>query len=565
MNARLDSIVDPITLAKYYREWRDLKGAGTKIERGEIVQDVCKRFGIDSASTVYKYFKRLRAGESVFHATKPKPRGGTILTSRRERRAWLVRQIAILKIATETNSKIKYASTASAMQVGVEEGIFRAEDLPHRSTIDRDLGRYGLRMRDFRKARTAVQLYADHAGEWFVVDATPLDQHYLRLDNKFKYRRDLSQKDKHLADILFREGLRKIILIFAVDLYSGAWFCRAYAPEGGGESTAIWLDFWADLILAKPDIPLQGACLNVYCDRGSGLGSNEARTYFDRLGINIVTHEPNMPSAKGLVEGRISGAKRSHETLLKGLEDGYLDLVSLNEHYKQWQIYHNTVSGAYAKFCESTNRTPLRAVNADDIRNARFAFHCRKIDAYGCISIKWTSKSAAEYYFVGRDIARGTELNIYRDITGSVRALDPRTGRMYDCDRRGKQRRKMGTFHNDHDYDWSETPEEKLRKEIRAVAQSTTFAFESTLPPRIDVPEWNGMTRPHFVPDLGFPTEYESVGDALCALEEAAGEIDEDLLPAIIASFKLILESKDKLVYSDLRKYIDILRGGGQT
>ncbi|EMO26220.1 hypothetical protein LEP1GSC170_1480 [Leptospira interrogans serovar Bataviae str. HAI135] len=561
MNTRLDSIVDPVTLAKYYRDWRDLQGKGTKLERGEIVREVCKLFGIDSVSTVYKYFNRLLAGESVFNATKPKVRGGAVLTSRREERYKLVRKIATLKIATETNSKIKNASTEAAMRICVEEGFLKADELPHRSTIDRDLGKYGLRMRDFRKAHTAVQLYADFAGEWYVVDATPLDQHYLRLDNKFKYRKDLSQKDKHLSEILHREGLRKIILIFAVDLYSGAWFCRAYAPEGGGESAAIWLDFWAELLLAKPDIPIQGACFNGYGDQGSGLKSNESKTYFDRLGINIVTHMANMPSAKGLVEGRISAAKRSHEALLKGLEDNYLDLESLNEHYKQWQIYHNTVSGAYAKFCESTNKKPLRSVNADDIRNARFAFNRRKVDAYGCISIKWTTKSKTEYYFVGRDIARGTELNIYRDIMGSVKALNPRTGRMYDCDRRGKQRRKMGTFHNDHDYDWSETPEETLRKEIRKIAKDTTFSYESTLPPKIDIPEWIGKTRPHFVPDPSFPVEYASAGDAICALEEMAGEIDEDLLPAIASSLNRILESNGKLVYSDLCKFADVMRG----
>lgn len=561
MNARLDSIVDPITLAKYYRDWRDLKGVGTKLERGEIVREACRQFGIDSVSTVYKYFNRLLTGESVFSATKPKARGGVVLSSRREERYRLLRKIATLKVATETNSKIKNASTKEAMRICVEEGLLRAEDLPHRSTIDRDLGKYGLRMRDFRKAHTAVQLYADFAGEWYVVDATPLDQHYLRLDNKFKYRKDLSQKDKHLAEILHKEGLRKIILIFAVDLFSGAWFCRAYAPEGGGESVAIWLDFWNELILAKPDIPMQGVCFNAYGDQGNGLKSNEAKAYFNRLGTNIVTHLVNMPSAKGLVEGRISAAKRSHEALLKGLEDEYLDLNLLNEHYRQWQIYHNTVSGAYAKFCESTNKKPLRSVNADDLRNARLAFNRRKIDAYGCISIKWTSKSKVEYYFVGRDIARGTELNVYRDITGKVIALDPRTGRRYECDQRGKQRRKMGTFRNDHDYDWSQTPEEKVRKEIRKIAKDTTFTYESTLPPKIDIPEWTGKTRPHFVPDPSFPVEYASVGDAICALEEIAGEIEEDLLPAIASSLNLILESNGKLVYSDLRKFAEIMRG----
>ncbi|MFQ3854551.1 transposase [Leptospira kirschneri] len=561
MNARLDAIVDPVTLAKYYREWRDLKGTGTKLERGEIVREVCKHFGIDSVSTVYKYFNRLLTGESVFNATKPKARGGVVLSSRREKRYKLLRKIATLKIATETNSKIKNASTKEAMRICVEEGFLRAEDLPHRSTIDRDLGKYGLRMRDFRKAHTAVQLYADFAGEWYIVDATPLDQHYLRLDNKFKYRKDLSQKDKHLSEILHREGLRKIQLFFAVDLYSGAWFCKAYAPEGGGESVAIWLDFWNELILAKPDIPIQGVCFNAYGDQGNGLKSNEAKAYFNRLGTNIVTHRPNMPSAKGLVEGRISASKRSHEALLKGLEDEYLDLNLLNEHYRQWQIYHNTVSGAYSKFCDSTNKKPLRSVNADDVRNARLAFNSRKVDAYGCISIKWTSKSTTEYYFVGRDIARGTDLNVYRDITGKVIALDPRTGRRYECDQRGKQRRKMGTFHNDHDYDWNETPEEKVRKEIRKIAKDTTFSFESTLPPKIDIPEWIGKTRPHFVPDPNFPTEYASVGDAICALEEIAGEIEEDLLPAIASSLNLILESNGRLVYSDLRKFADIIRG----
>ncbi|EKN89023.1 integrase core domain protein [Leptospira interrogans str. 2003000735] len=563
MEARLESIVDQTTLARYFMEWKSLgQEEGTKTSRGEIIQEVCRRFGIESESTVYKYFNRLGRGQSVFEATERKPRGGVVLTSRRKQQAALVRQIAILKVATETQSKTKYASTSAAMRIGVEEGLFRAEDLPHRTTIDRMLGKLGLRARDFKKPHTAVQLYADFAGEWLVVDATPLDQHFLRLDNKFQYKKGLSEKDKHLADLLKREGLRRIWLFFAVDLYSGAWFCRAYAPEGGGEDTATWIDFLTDYFLSKDSIPLQSVPLNIYCDRGSGMSSNEMRTFLDRLGISVTTHLPGNPSAKGMVEGRISGSKRSHETLLKGLEDDYLDLVSLNEHYKQWQIFHNTQSGAYMRFCESTNSKPLHSVNADDIRNARFAFHKRKVDAYGVISIKWGAKAKVEKFFVARDLPKGLELHVFRDVTGKVKALDPRTGRMYDCDPRGKQRRKMGTFHNDIDYDWNDTEAEQLRKEVRREAKGTSFAFQSTLPPKIDIPEWKGKTIQHFVPDPSFATVYESVGDALCVLEEIAGEIEEDLLPAIVASFKSILEANGKIVLNDLRKYIEILQGG---
>ncbi|EMK12881.1 MULTISPECIES: integrase catalytic domain-containing protein [Leptospira] len=563
MEMRLESIVDQTSLAKYFMEWKSLgKEKGTKAVRGEIIQEVCKRYGVESPSTVYKYFNRLSSGQSVFEATKRKPRGGVVLTSRRKQQAELVRQIAILKVATETQSKTKYASTTAAMRIGIKEGLFKAEDLPHRTTIDRALGRLGLRVRDFKKSHTAVQLYADFAGEWLVVDATPLDQHFLRLDNKFQYKKGLSEKDKHLADLLKREGLRRIWLFFAVELYSGAWFCRAYAPEGGGEDSATWIDFLTDYFLSKEKIPLQSVPLNIYCDRGSGMSSREMETFLDRLGVSVTTHMPGNPSAKGMVEGRISASKRSHETLLKALEDDYLDIVSLNEHYSQWQAFHNTQSGAYAKFCESTNTHPLRSVNADDIRNARFAFHRRKVDAYGIISIKWGSKAKVEKFFVARDLPKGLELNVFRDVTGKVKALDPRTGRMYDCDPRGKQRRKLGTFHNDIGYDWSDTDAERLRKEVRKEARGTSITFESTLPPEIEIPEWKGKTIPHFVPDPGIATEYDSVGDALCVLEEIAGEIEEDLLPTIVASFKKILEVSGKIVYNDLRKYIEILREG---
>ncbi|WP_017863252.1 integrase catalytic domain-containing protein [Leptospira santarosai] len=561
MEMRLESIIDQTNLAKYFMEWKSLGNEKqTKAARGEIIQEVCKRYGVESPSTVYKYFNRLNQGQSVFDATKPSPRGGLILTSRRNKQDELVRQIAILKVATETQSKTKYASTTAAMRMGVEEGLFRAEDLPHRTTIDRALGRLGLRARDFKKSHTAVQLYADFAGEWLVVDATPLDQHFLRLDNKFQYKKGLSEKDKHLSDLLRREGLRRIWLFFAVDLYSGAWFCRAYAPEGGGEDTATWIDFLTDCLLSKERIPLQGVPLNIYCDRGSGMRSDEMKTFLNRLRILVTTHVAGNPSAKGMVEGRISASKRSHETMLKALEDDYLDLVSLNEHYSQWQIFHNTQSGAYARFCESTNSRPLRSVNADDIRNARFAFHKRKVDAYGVISIKWGSRAKVEKFFVARDLPKGLELNVFRDVTGKVKALDPRTGRMYDCDPRGKQRRKMGTFHNDIDYDWSDTEAEKLRKEVRKAAKGTSISFSSTLPPKIEIPEWKGKAVPHFVPDPGTATEYDSVGDALCVLEEIAGEIEEDLLPTIVASFKKILEVNAKIVYNDLHEYIEILR-----
>lgn len=561
-NTYLDLIIDPTSIVPFYEKWRDLRSdQNAKLERGDVVNECARVVGV-SKTQVYKYFNRLLEKQSVFSITRRSTHtNGRIISAQRSRMDEIAKKIAIIKIATETQSKIKYASTEAAMRIAIAEGLLDPEELPKsRSTIDRALGRLGLRVRDFKKQATAVSLKAHFPGEWLVVDATPLDQHFLRLDNRFKYRKDLPQNDKHLADILRREGLRRIWLFFAVDMFSGAWFCRAYAPEGGGEDTGTWIEFLTEAFSGKSGIPLSGIPYNLYSDRGSGLTSNETQSFLNRLGINVATHLPGNPRAKGLVEGRISAAKRSHETLLKGLEEEYLDLPLLNDHYERWQIYHNTVSGAYDKFCEGSKQNPIRIADSDSIRNARFAFRIRKLDVYGQVSVKWTSKGKSEKYFVSRDLPKGMTLHVYKDLSGQVRARDPRTGRVYDCDQRGKQFRYMGSFKNEIGYEWDDTEEQSLRKQIRKTAQKTKFKYESTLPPETPSREWTGKTVAHHIPDPFSPTEFPSIGDALATLEEATGDISDELLPTLVAGFKKILEQNGVITFDDIRKFIQLLK-----
>jgi len=116
---------------------------------------------------------------------------------------------------------------------------------------------------------------------------------------------------------------------------------------------------------------------------------------------------PKNPSAKGMVEGRISAFKRSFETqLVPRTVDNINQLLHF---YFAWADWWNKVNGHYTKFREGLNiRTPFNATE-DNFRDANIARLECVVDGYGCVNI------AKQSWFVTWDEQyRGEKILVFR-------------------------------------------------------------------------------------------------------------------------------------------------------
>jgi hypothetical protein len=149
----------------------------------------------------------------------------------------------------------------------------------------------------------------------------------------------------------------------------------------------------------------------LYCDRGSGIGnSNAVRTFCNVLGIEVRTHLPGHPNAKGLIESNIGAFKRSFEV---GLARHVIQEINqLIYFYWSHTGERNRKRGYYARFQKSALEYPLRLVTAEDYRNALAPLTERVISGFGTVSI------ANEEWFVTADERfKGKRVNIYRSRT----------------------------------------------------------------------------------------------------------------------------------------------------
>jgi len=489
--------LDAEILIPLYNRWKSTSGRSVK---GEIINEACALWGI-TKPVIYKAFNRIDIGYSGFEVAKGVvPRKKSMLRQNLEQnRIAYAKKIATYKYASRSGQKGYVIPTERAIEIAIADGAIKPEEALSRSETDRWLKRLGISNRDFSVDKsTAISFVSHYANEVWFIDATPLNMHFLQLGGGIVHRPDLNPSDKHLSDILQRDGLFKIWVFYAIDLFSKAYFCYAFAPEPttkgakhGGENAFTWMQFLDMAFLPKDNYPFEGLPEIIYSDRFSGIksASGPLRNYLSILNIRSEVHLPGNSRAKGLVEGRQSAFKRSYETVLNlfGNNHRALNLNSLNRYVISVSRKQNFDEKKFAAFIESAKQKPLRKVTAKNLQDARVRFVPRKLDAYKCVSVKWDNKSEKQKYFIegAADFERGATFHLFRNVDGKVKAQDPKTGRLYDCDPRGALKVHFGEFKPlDDRHGLAETDAERNRKEIIAgvPAMRRAINFEAIFP-----------------------------------------------------------------------------------
>jgi hypothetical protein len=401
-----------------------LHEAQTKKEKGEMIKWFIEKTGI-SKGYVYKIIEKLRRKESITNIAIAKQ-------NRKSRKNDI--ELAQEKSDMFTLAAIKCQQGADNKKIPTERAIEIAESMGYfkkgkytRSRADRLLEKYKINSRHINNQAFAHQLKADYPGHVVAVDATPIDHYYLTLDRQVEpYYAPTG--DKHLDDVLAKKNLSKIWVYYFVDMYSKAFIVMPFAslPKGinskkSGENADDWYDFLKFCLLPKSnlisplserkppflDCPVEGQPTILFCDQGSGIGGSKLiKNLCGNLGIKIVTHMPGHPSAKGIVEGRISAFKRSYESMIN--PDHIKDINHLIYFYQAWTDYHNQTSGAYDKWREGVKNMPIIRLTDQNFKDASVSYVYRVIDAYGCIAID------NKYFFVTEDESwRGEKVQVY--------------------------------------------------------------------------------------------------------------------------------------------------------
>lgn len=411
----------------------------------------CRKDAIDwfvaqtglSKATAYRFAQKIHNREKLTNSKNRKSRKNDIQKAQEKKDIMIIAAFKFKngygKKALPTITAIKMAEASGHIQPGKYS----------RSTADRLLAKYGLNVQHINDRPVSHTITADYPLHVVAVDATPIDCYYLRLDFNIE-KHDIDSADKHLDDFLKRNGLYKIWVYYFVDMYSRAFLALPVAtlPKGklsknAGESADTWLDALKFFMLPKhnlpsplqnkpaplKDCPIEGRPDILFCDRGSGIGTSKLiRNVMYNLGVKIVTHMPKNPSAKGIVEGRISGFKRRYEALIN--PKIIKTINELQYFYLSWCHYHNKETGAYDRWLHGIKSMPLVRLTEQNFQDAAVEKIIRTIDEYGCISID------GKKLFVTHDERyKRCKVQVYRSYsrTGSMRYCVDLEGKIVEC------------------------------------------------------------------------------------------------------------------------------------
>jgi hypothetical protein len=401
--------------------------AKNRQECGEVVKWFIDMTGV-SKSTVYAILKQIDSGlkytDIANRTQNRRPRKSELETAQEKKDISIIS--AIKRRAGEDK---KWIPTERAIEIAENMGLVQS-GIHNRHKIDRGLRRYGLNRAMAGKRKAAHRLVADYPSHVMAVDATPIDCYYMRLDGMI-VPYDAPAGDKHMDDYLNSEHLYKIWVYYAVDMYSKGFLVRPFAStprcsgsKKAGENSEDWLTFLKWCFMPKRgdakidekksplhDCPIEGAPAILFCDRGSGIGrSNLIRQLCLRLGIRTLTHLPGNPSAKGVVEARISAFKRSFESQIN--PKIIKDINQLIWFYQSWADYWNRTRGAYESWKRGIKHHAIRQVTEKNLHDATISHTIRTINGYGCISI-----DGADWFVSYEEKHIGQKVKVYRPIS----------------------------------------------------------------------------------------------------------------------------------------------------
>lgn len=471
--------------------------AENKADKGEVVQWFMNETGV-SLTTAYRVINRISSGAPFADVAGARQRRKKRKDDlQRARDASEMKKIISIKYISGQDKK-KRIPTVYAIRMAESAGHVPAGKY-NRSRVDRFAREQRLDHRSMKKEHVAWKLTAKYPTRVFVVDATPMDQYYIRLDGRIK-RYDMPDGDTHRDDILARERLSKIWVYYGVDMHSKSFLAMPYAAlpitagaRNPGESAETWLEFLKFFMLNKRDLqspleskpapllncPIEGIPHILYCDRGSGIGkSNRVNSLCRKLGTQIITHLPGNPSAKGIVESRISAFKRSFETQF--LPDKISNINELVYLYLAWGNWWCEQRGYYAAWQRGIVGHDIHRVTDETFRDANISHFIRTIDGFGCVDI-----DKQKWFVTWDEHYKKSKVKIYRPQThdGEVRYMaELNDGTLIDC-RQGMP---------EHDFeDIKSHPKSAGQRNREDLTQMTrqikgTLIYDDMLPPSAD-------------------------------------------------------------------------------
>ena len=416
--------IDTAILLEFVRRMK----SASKKERGEALRWFMELTDV-SKNTAYAMRARMLKGQSYVEVAggvqRRKPRKSEFQRATETKHA-----LAVSAIKRRAGEDKKWASTARALRIAEHMGNIPT-GLYTRSKMDRLLSREGLNRASARKLPMAHELIARYPGHVIAVDATVMDQYYIKLDKNVEHY-NAPAGDQHLDDYLRKNMLSKIWVYYGVDMYSKAFLPLPFIPtrmsdtaKNGGENAFDWLTFLKFFILPKSlmrpiledrkpplrECPIEGIPTILYCDAGSGIGrSLEVGGFCASIGTEIITHMPGNPSAKGIVESRIGAFKRSYESIINPAV--ITNINQLINFYLEWANYHNRMMGFYDAWQRGAVSYPVLRVSEHDLSSAMVSHFTRTINGYGCVE-----SDNAEWFVTWDEKYRGTKATIYRPRT----------------------------------------------------------------------------------------------------------------------------------------------------
>ncbi|GEM_PF-3140818 len=169
-----------------------------------------------------------------------------------------------------------------------------------RSTIYRELRRRDRSVRHLLKPAPFQYRSTAHPNEEMQLDATNCVQYFLDTGGLGEREIAMELHKNHPRE--FRKIRRELLRYAIVDHHSGMfWFQYYYAA---GESASDTLDFFCHAIQPKGHHAYQfhGVPRRLFVDRGSLARAKMSTTLLGLLDVDLVSHLPGNPRAKGLVE-----------------------------------------------------------------------------------------------------------------------------------------------------------------------------------------------------------------------------------------------------------------------
>lgn len=219
----------------------------------------------------------------------------------------------------------KAIETAERMGI-IEKGILSV------GTLNRWMLDHGLAKSQIASNTRYREMQSEHPNHVHQFDTSVCAQWYLQDDNTLKYKKNY--KNKNLDK---RRCIKRFLL---VDHLTGAFFVRYYLDESLGTCLEFLFDAWGN----KPkigdlDYIFRGVPRILYTDNGIWLQSSIGKTVCDNLGIELISHLPEVARATGSVETHQWKWETAFETEL--MEYPARTLEELNERAYKFALYYN--------------------------------------------------------------------------------------------------------------------------------------------------------------------------------------------------------------------------------